>query len=348
MLDNLPRLPKNTISIHQVQLILQGARLRGFDVPALLERAGISPDLMNQPRARVTQSQYSRLVIIMTRKLRDELWGLCSQPLPPGSFASCCRLLAHAPNLGEALRLGFRYFHPLLSDFTPRLRVDDGIAFCELQDHVKPTDAQRYAKRVFLFFSYGLACWLLEKRIPLLAVHYRQDDAQVATEAMRLFQAPVLYVNGNMGYCFSAQWLSTPVLQHEKSIESYLQRAPSSMLLTYRDQTSYTERVKKLVRKDLSDPLLSFEQVARTLNTTPQTLRRKLMAEGQGFQEIKNEMRRDVAIELLSDTDVKMSEIANRLGFSELATFHRAFREWTGTTPGKFRSGMEKIGNDTQ
>ena len=168
------------------------------------------------------------------------------------------------------------------------------------------------------------------------------------TEAMRLFQAPVVYVNGNMGYRFSAQWLDTPVLQLTSSVESYLRRAPSSMLLTYRDQTSYTERVKRLVRKDLSDPLLSFEQIARTLNTTPQTLRRKLMKEGQGFQDIKNEMRRDVAIELLTDTDVKMSEIANRLGFSELATFHRAFREWTGVTPGNFRSGIQKIGNDAQ
>jgi len=208
---------------------------------------------------------------------------------------------------------------------------------------VAPNDAQRYAKRVFLFFSYGLACWLIEKRIPLSAVHYRHDDARVETEAMRLFQAPVVYLQDNMGYCFSADWLDTPVLQHPSSAESYLRRAPSSMLVTYRDHSSYTERVKRMVRKDLSDPALSFEQVSRALKMTPQTLRRKLMAEGQGFQDIKNDMRRDVAIELLSDPDVKMSEIANRLGFSELATFHRAFREWTGMTPGNFRSGMEKI-----
>ena len=347
MLDSLSRLPKNTISIHQVLLILQGVRLRGLDVPGMLDKAGISRELIHQPRARVTQAQYSRLVILMTRKMQDEFWGLCSRPLPVGTFASCCRTLAHASSLGEALRLGFRYFHPLLSDFTPRLRIQNGMAVCELQDRVKPSDAQRYAKRVFLFFSYGLACWLIEKRIPLLAVHYRQDDAQVKTEAMRLFQAPVVYVEANMGYCFSAQWLETPVLQHPESVESYLRRAPSSMLMTYRDQTSFTERVKRIVRRDLSNPSLSFEQVARMLNTTPQTLRRRLLAEGQGFQEIKNELRRDVAIELLSDTPVKMSEIANRLGFSELATFYRAFREWTGVTPGNFRSGLEKMVNRT-
>ncbi len=341
-MESLPRLPKNTISILQVLLIVQGVRLRGLDVAALLERAGIAADLIHQPRARVTQAQYSRLVVLMTRQMGDEFWGLCRAPLPPGSFASCCRLLAQASNLGVALRMGFRYFHPLLSDFIPRLRVQNGMAYCDLQDRVTPNAAQRYAKRVFLFFSYGLACWLIEKRIPLSAVHYRQDDAQVQTEAMRLFQAPVVYVEGSMGYCFSAEWLDTPVLQNAFSVESYVRRAPTSMLATYRDQSSFTERVKRLVRKDLSDPRLSFEHVARTLNMTPQTLRRKLIAEGQGFQEIKNEMRRDVAIELLSDSDVKMSEIANRLGFSELATFYRAFREWTGVTPGNFRSGLEK------
>lgn len=341
-MESTPRLPKNTISSHQVLLILQGARQQGLDLKDLLEKAGIPRDLISQPRARVTQAQYSRLMVLMSRTMRDEFWGLCSHPLAPGSFASCCRILAHAPNLGEALRAGFRYFHPLLTDFTPRLRIRDGMVFCELQDCVRPNDAQRYAKRVFLFFSYGLACWLIEKKIPLFAVHYLEDDSQVQTEAMRLFQAPVVYVRENMGYSFSSQWLETPILQNIQTIESYLKRSPSSMLMTYRDQSSLSERVKRLVRRDLSDPMLSFEQVARTLNTTPQTLRRRLVAEGQGFQEIKNEMRRDVAIELLSDSELKMSEIANRLGFSELATFYRAFREWTGVTPGNFRAGLEK------
>ena len=332
------RLPKNTISSYQVSKILLGARSHGLDVSALLEASGILPDLVAQPRARVTQLQFKRLVVLLSRVMRDEFLGLCTQPLQPGTFSSCCRLLVSAPNLGDALRMGFRYLHPLLSDFTPRLRVREGLAYCELQQRKPLSEGARYARRVFLFFSYGLACWLIEKKIPLARVFYAQDESLIPTEAIQLFQAPVIYRSEGMGYCFPAELLETPVLQTRETVESYVRRAPSSMLVIYRDTKSLTERVRRLIRRDLTESSLTFEEIAKQLKTTPQTLRRKLMSEGRGFQEIKNELRRDVAIELLADPTLKMSDIANRLGFSELATFHRAFREWTGTTPAKYRS----------
>ena len=332
------RLPKNTISSYQVSMILIGARSRGLDVACLLEASGIMSDLIAQPRARVTQAQYKRLVVLLSRVMRDEFLGLCSQPLSLGTFSSCCRLIVTGTNLGDALRIGFRYLHPNLSDFTPRLRIRDGMAYCELQERKPLSEGARYARRVFLFFSYGLACWLVEKKIPLSRVFYASDESHVPTEAIQLFQAPVEYRQEGMGYCFPAEWLKTPVLQTSETVESYVRRAPSSMLVLYRDQKSLTDRVRRLIRRDLTASLLTFEDIADQLKTTPQTLRRKLRIEGRSFQEIKNELRRDIAIELLADPKVKVNDIANRLGFSELATFHRAFREWTGTTPAKYRS----------
>jgi AraC-like DNA-binding protein len=71
---------------------------------------------------------------------------------------------------------------------------------------------------------------------------------------------------------------------------------------------------------------------------TPQTLRRRLREEGRGFQQIKDELRRDAAIEYLLQTRVPLLEIANRVGFSEASTFHRAFKHWTGVAPGEYRS----------
>ena len=82
---------------------------------------------------------------------------------------------------------------------------------------------------------------------------------------------------------------------------------------------------------------LSFEQVASTLKTTTHTLRRRLKEEGNSFQEIKDSLRRDRALRLLSDTDMSVQEIAELLGFSEPAAFNRAFKKWLGTTPGSYR-----------
>jgi AraC-like DNA-binding protein len=70
---------------------------------------------------------------------------------------------------------------------------------------------------------------------------------------------------------------------------------------------------------------------------TPQTLRRRLHEEGRGFREIKDDLRRDAAIEYLARPELTLPEIAALLGFSEASTFHRAFKHWTGVAPGEYR-----------
>jgi len=70
---------------------------------------------------------------------------------------------------------------------------------------------------------------------------------------------------------------------------------------------------------------------------TPQTLRRRMHEEGQGFQSLKDHLRRDAAIEYLARPDMTLLDIADQLGFSEASTFHRAFKKWTGVAPGEYR-----------
>ena len=59
--------------------------------------------------------------------------------------------------------------------------------------------------------------------------------------------------------------------------------------------------------------------------------------EGQGYQMIKDALRRDVAVEFLTQTELPLLEVAAKVGFSEASTFHRAFKGWTGLTPGAYR-----------
>jgi AraC-like DNA-binding protein len=62
-----------------------------------------------------------------------------------------------------------------------------------------------------------------------------------------------------------------------------------------------------------------------------------LHEEGQGYQQLKDDLRRDAAIEYLARPDLTLVQIATRLGFSEPSTFHRAFKKWTGVAPGEYR-----------
>ena len=327
----------NTIAIHHVVQILQGVREQGRDVNAILQRAGISPALLESPLSRVSQAPYTALIRTQRRVTRDEFWGMCERPVKIGSFARACRMLVHCHTLRDALREGFGFYHLVLDDMTPRLRVEEDVAHVELHTRIGYNPRISYVERTFLFFTFGLASWLVARRIPLLDLDYRRTDEALAPDAYRLFQAPIRYQDAHVGFRFEARWLDLPVVQNVQSVEEFLRQAPASLLVKYRDQASVTERLRRLLRRHLDGEMPSLEEVSKSLAMTPQTLRRRLQEEGQGYQAIKDDLRRDAAIEYLGRADLALIDIANMLGFSEPSTFHRAFKKWTGVAPGEYR-----------
>lgn len=328
-------LTHHTVAIQQVHSILMGARERGIDAAGVLARAGIAPSLLESPLARISQRQYALLIRALRRELRDEIWGLLSGPLPPGSFGQCMRQLVRCATLGEALRDGFAAYHLLLHDFVPRLTVQGGSAHVQFVLR-RASDARLdYALKAFMLFAFNASSWLVARRIPLLEVDYTAE--QTNTETSRVYQVPIRYGQAHVGMSFEARWLDLPVVQSPQSLREFLAGSPANLIVKYRDTSSLTERIRRLLRKRLGSELPSLEEVGDALAVTPQTLRRRLRDEGRGFQQIKDELRRDAAIEYLLHTPLPLLDIANRVGFSEASTFHRAFKQWTGVAPGEYR-----------
>jgi AraC-like DNA-binding protein len=95
--------------------------------------------------------------------------------------------------------------------------------------------------------------------------------------------------------------------------------------------------VRDYLEKHLDRPT-TIADVAKALHFSVRTLSRRLDAEGATFQAIKDELRRDVAIQRLTKTETPIAVIGAEIGFDDPTTFHRAFKKWTGSTPGAYRS----------
>jgi len=101
-------------------------------------------------------------------------------------------------------------------------------------------------------------------------------------------------------------------------------------------RTSFAPRVTRLVADALPNEL-DAAAIADALHMSPRTLQRRLEGEGTALTEVVARARRDLAEKLLSDASLPLAEVAARCGFSELATFSRAFKRWTGKPPGQWR-----------
>jgi AraC-like DNA-binding protein len=133
--------------------------------------------------------------------------------------------------------------------------------------------------------------------------------------------------------------LDKRVAQNETSLRHFLRHPALIMLTQDYAINSWTARVRDLVRRQLLD-IAELNDVATALQVHPQTLRRRLAAEGTTFKDIKNQVRRDTALHFLGKQGLSIEEISHRAGFSESSAFIRAFKSWTGVTPYTYRKGL--------
>ncbi len=97
-------------------------------------------------------------------------------------------------------------------------------------------------------------------------------------------------------------------------------------------------QVQHLVAKHLPSGGPGVEAVAEELGMSVRTLSRRLRERGLSYRRMVDDLRRRLTLEYLKDTDLRVSEIAYLVGYSEVSAFTHAFRRWTGLSPSAFRS----------
>jgi AraC-like DNA-binding protein len=336
-------LEAGTIAICFVTAALRAVRERGLPVEPLLLSVGMSPSVLDSPQARVSVQQYGALWRLVAVTLDDEFFGQDSRRMKSGSFAMLCHGVLACPSLARALDRALRYFGLILDDLAGVLVKDAATARIELIDRAAGAHGRRgefgreFAHETFLMLIHGLACWLVGRRIAIDVAEFAYPEPAHSAEYRRMYCADLRYDRPTTAIQFDARYLALPVTQDERSVKEFLRRAPENVLVKYKNHSSLSARVRRRLRQGSLQAATSFERLAAELHMTPATARRRLYEEGTSYQAIKDELRRDQAIAYLTHSDRSVLEVALELGFSERSAFHRAFRKWTGVSPGQFR-----------
>jgi AraC-like DNA-binding protein len=319
---------------------LQGARRAALPWDAMLLRQGIAPQLLGSSAARIPLPAFAKLLRCVAWRMRDELVGLAGRPVPPGTLARVLHQMHRCATLGEALQTGLASYHIALPELKPSLRRDAGLGRHAAYVQVSgPPEAPRtFLHAAFLYWMLGVASHLVQQRIPVLEVKLRLDGESGLPHRRPIFGVPAsLHSSAHSSLAFDASWLQRPVVLDEGGLRQLLSAAPVGLLVPFGESPSVAEQVRHRLRGQADGRMPSLEQTAWGMRMTPDMLRRRLAEEGSSFRAVKNELRRDLAVEMLARTSIKIESIAATLGFSESATFHRSFKAWTGLAPGEYR-----------
>lgn len=333
---NTPSHP--TIDASYIEELVSAAAAAGVDIDRLLERSGIDPQILKEPHARLSQRQFASMLSHLTRATRDEFWLHGSRPIKIGTFQQMCHLLLQARTLREAIRSACHFYHLVTDDFTVRLLETDDEGILTVVDHLVRPTKRPIIHGTILLFSFGLMSWLVGRRVPVNTVRNAFHGGSLTAELELVYRAPILNDRARSELRFPAAFLDQPILPDADRLAQYLKTLPGALVVRFHDRSSFADRVKGILRRNLTEPI-SFEDVAALLAISPQTLRRRLHDElGQGFQEIRDSVRRDMAIQLLEKSELTMEDIGSAIGFAEVSTFYRAFKRWSGFAPGHFRA----------
>ncbi|UFS97099.1 AraC family transcriptional regulator [Nocardia huaxiensis] len=269
----------------------------------------------------------------------DEMFGLGPYPVPRGAFQVLCLAVSSAPDLGTVLRR----FADAATVFPglPRFSVHVGRQETRWAADVRLIDdAEHLVADAAVVFAHRLFGWLTGYPLRVRRVEFCYPKPRHAAAYERNFQAPLVFDCESAALIIDSALLSTPIVQTEYTLAAFLGSAPSGFLAPAEHVASLGERVRCLLDAEHGGQWKTVEEIARHLNMSPATLRRKLHAEHTTVSELRDEILCAAAMAGLARGRETIAELSERLGFSEPSAFARAFRRWTGHTPHSYRTTL--------
>lgn len=178
---------------------------------------------------------------------------------------------------------------------------------------------------------------MIGRRIPIIESEFRCLEPDYSRELRFVFSTNLRFSQVGSSIVFPSKYLKMGNIQNERTMKEFLRHAPGNFLVLYKNSSSLVAKIIRQFREMPPSSWPNFATLAHQLHVSQATLRRRLSDEGVTYQRILDDLRRDLAVEFLSDTEQSLADIAEALGFSEASAFHRAFRKWTGVKPGEYR-----------
>lgn len=141
---------------------------------------------------------------------------------------------------------------------------------------------------------------------------------------------------------FDAEDAARPFVTGNRMMLDYFEPGLKERLSDLDEETSLSQRVKSILLQLLPSGKSSIEQAAGKLAMSPRTLQRHLAKESLNYKEILNTTRRELAEHYLAQATISNDEISFLLGYRDTNSFLRAFKDWTGMTPGQFRQPLSE------
>jgi AraC-like DNA-binding protein len=309
----------------------------GGDVDRIFGAAQVDLDLLGSPYNEMNLGQYCRLFEEAARQTRYDNFGLrFGHKFKPRQLGPIGYMAVNSPTMAAGLRALVDYFPAHQQNTKLAVRAERDLLYLDYQI----TDGRISRRRQDAELSLGMFCNIFYhchgRNWTPLEIHFEHPGPVDWHEHETLFDAPVYFSQQANSILFRRRDLDATMPDADPGLFNLLEP-----FMRGRQQRACVDDLVGLVRQKIEahfgtgDP--SIKKIAAELGLTSWTLHRRLRDRNISFHDLVRGARRELALRYVAEPHIALTEVAFLLGYSELSAFSRAFRQWTGMAPVRYR-----------
>jgi AraC-like DNA-binding protein len=311
----------------------------GIDPEPLFREEGIDPDILFDPGARIPLERYQRLDVKAAELSGDPHFGLkgaeYSRPAQLGA-------LGFAWLASSSLRTAFqrlsRYARVIQERLTIDLNEDDEFFYVRIDAHL-PLLCKRIRENGQLAAVTKFSRVIAGNDFNPARVCFKQSEPEDSGYYYELFRCPLDFNSDDTTFVIRLEDVDRRLTGSNDQLAK-LNEHIVVKYLAHSEKLDIVNRVKAAIIDGLSNGVVTEASIAGELHTTPRNMHRKLQKEDTSFKTLLTDIRKELAQQYIQDRSKTLTEISFMLGFSEVSSFSRAFKGWTGVPPSEARQGV--------
>jgi AraC-like DNA-binding protein len=314
-------------------------RERGVDYRDVIREFGLRPEYFADPENTLPFATAGRLVQRCVELTQCPHLGLVlAQNLGLSVLGAVGLLAQSAPNVRQALTAISRYLHLHDAGAAVTLAVDGEHAtmgYAVLAAHVQGVDQIEDFAVVVIHNILKTLCGPTWRPIEVCFAHGMPPDL---APYRATFQSPLRFDAKTSAVVFPARWVDQPVISADPLMHRFMEARVREIAAS--SPSDFVAHARRAIHATLSMPGGALGTVARQLGTSGRTLNRRLAESGTSIARLREALRKAEAVRLLTSTRISVGELSAMLGYSSDSAFSRAFKDWYGVAPTKWRAGQ--------
>lgn len=346
MVDSKPERPAAMPANHASMGTVRVGGMMGFaelvaelggNSDRLLGHCGLSPDVLENADNIIPFNLGARLLHLAANETGCPHFGLLlgqrqnAALLGPVGF-----LMQHSPDVRTAIQNLIRYMHLHVQGASAQLSTERGLAQFSYNIHIRGVLGAEHVYNICMANKLNFMRLLCGEGWIPAAVHFCYREPESALPFQQLFNAPIRFNQPSSAMHFAAQDLERPVASADPNLRKVLQDYVGQ--IEARHSGDLRDQLRGVLSTLLPTGKCTVDRVAELFSMHRRTLHRRLLAYHVTFEEILDSVRREHAGQMLQQSDMPFSQLANMLGYRDISAFNRAFKRWYGTTPREWRS----------